>query len=364
MYNGMQIKVYCAHQPQLPQGHKYMSVPGRIFLVAAFASVATSTVARDVVPAETGFNGFIGLGYSYNSIENNEIAGLALGSYDEFTHESIDSIFSSPDGTTEGLPTMKFKFSYTLESRTEFYFGQDLIDAATFDFTNQLGVRQELGDKSNVSVGYVFSGIPTKVWEDPFVENQPRAKSDRESAGARIAYNSIFGSNFDLQYTYRKIDIDTERSGQWLDLTPAQTKLLERDGDQHNVRFGYAIDLGGNDSLYPELVYVKDDRDGDAVSSDQWGLQLTYANVSERFNLALTGNYSSSDYDKTHPIYGKTRDDDNWGVGVALFDKTLLRMLGKNWWATASGGYYKTDSNIDFYDSELWSLGLGVMYRL
>jgi hypothetical protein len=231
-----------------------------------------------------------------------------------------------------------------------------------FDFTQQLGVRQELRDKSNVSAAYVFSGIPTKVWEDPFVQGQKRAKTDRDSQGIRLSYGDILGSKAQLQYTYRKIDIDKERSGQFLGLTPAQAGLLEREGDEQTIRAGYLFELGDKESLLPEFVYVNDDRDGDAVSSDQWGVQLTYANRGERFNMALTGSYMTADYDKRHPIYGKTRDDDSWGFGASLFDKRLLSGLGKDWWATAAAGYYETDSNINFYDSTLWTVGLGVMY--
>jgi len=195
------------------------------------------------------------------------------------------------------------------------------------------------------------------------VERQTRAKTNRDSQGVRVDYNRILGSNADLQYTYRKIKIDTERSGQWLGLSPGQRNQLEREGNQHTVRFGYLFKLGDRDSLYPELTYTKDDRDGDAMKSNQWGVQLTYTNFGERYNLALTGAYDSFKYDKTHPIYLKTRDDSSWGVGATVFDKNLLSFLGKDWWATASGGYYESDSNISFYKAELWSVGLGVMYR-
>jgi hypothetical protein len=195
------------------------------------------------------------------------------------------------------------------------------------------------------------------------VEGQKRGKSDRDSQGIRLGYGRIFGSRAHLQYTYRKIDINHERSGQFLGLTPGQQDSLKREGNQHELRFGYQFDLGNRESLVPELIYVDDDRDGGAVSAERWGVQLTYAKGSERYNLALTGSYMYGDYNQRHPIYGKTRDDDTWGVGGTLFDKSLLRSLGKNWWATATAAYYEGDSNINFYDSTLWTMGVGVMYR-
>jgi hypothetical protein len=345
------------------QGDKQMSRRAFSISIGALAAAVSFPSLSAGVPNETGWNGFVQLGYSYNGIENNEVAGIGAGNYKEFTPESIDSIYASPDEVTEGLPAFNFKLSYTFDSRTELFAGRELVDAVRFDFTQQVGVRQELNDKSNVSAAYVFSGIPTKVWEDPFVQGQKRTKTDRDSQGIRLTYGDILGSRAQLQYTYRKIDIDNERSGQFLGLTPAETKLLKRDGDEQSIRAGYLFELGDKESLLPEVIYVNDDRDGDAVSSEQWGMQVTYANRGERFNLALTGSYVFSDFDKRHPIYGKTREDDNWGFGASLFDKRLLSSLGKDWWATATAGYYQTDSNINFYNSTLWTVGVGAMYR-
>lgn len=332
-------------------------------VLGALAALASGQALSAPVPKETGWNGFVQLGYSYNGVENNEIAGVGIASYTEFTPATINSIFDSPNGVTEGLPTYNFKVSYTFDSRTEVFAGRDLIDAVRFDATQQLGVRQELSDKSNISAAYVFSGLPTKVWEDPYVQGQKRAKTDRDSQGIRLTYGDILGTRAQLQYTYRKINIDDERSGQFLGLPPSEARLLKRDGDEQSIRAGYLFDLGNRESFLPEIIYVDDNRDGHAMKSQQWGMQLTYAKGGDRYNMALTGSYLRADYDKRNPIYGKTRDDDSWGFGASLFDKRLLSSLGKDWWATAAAGYYESDSNINFYDSTLWTVSLGAMYR-
>ena len=143
-----------------------------------------------------------------------------------------------------------------------------------------------------------------------------------------------------------------------------QKTTLKEVGERAGYSRGLAhARFGNKETLLPELIYVNDDRDGGAVSSDQWGVQLTYASIGARYNLILTGNYSESDYDQTHPIYGKTRNDNGWGAGMVVFDKQLMQGLGKDWWASATVGYYESDSNINFYDSTLWTVGLGVMYR-
>lgn len=335
----------------------------RNLMAGLLAVCAGSAQAALNVPENSGFSGFVQLGYSYNGVENNEVAGIGIANYTDFTRSQINSVFDSPKEVTEGLPTFNYLLSYTFDSRTELYFGRELVDAVRFDFTQQLGVRQELRDKSNLSIAYVFSGIPTKVWEDPFLAGAPRSKTDRKSSGLRLGYGRILGSEAYLQYTFRKIDIDKERSGQALGLSTADANLLRRDGDQSELRFGYKFEVDAKNSLVPEIIYTNDNRDGDAVSADTVGVQLTYANMGTRFNTVLTAGFSSSDYDKRNPIYGKTREDDTWGVGGTVFDKSLLSFLGKGWRATATAGYYEGDSNIDFYNSTLWTFGVGAMYK-
>jgi Protein of unknown function (DUF2860) len=335
----------------------------RILLSGVLAALASTTCVAKDVPKESGFSGYVQLNYSYAGVENNEVAGIGIGGYQDFTRSRINSIYTSPNGVTEGLPGFAYNFSYTFDSRTELFLGREVVDAVRFDFTQQLGVRQELADKSNLSIAYVFSGIPTKVWEDPYVAGTSRNKTDRTASGLRLGYGRILGSQTYLQYTYRKIDIDKERSGQALGLTNAQRSLLKRDGDQGEFRLGYNFDMGNDVSLVPEIIYTDDNRDGHAMKNSQWGAQLTYASKGERFNTVLTGGYSTADYDKANPIYGTTRNDDTWGVGGTLFDKELLRSLGKGWLATVTAGYYETDSNTDFYDSQLWTMGVGAMYR-
>ena len=337
-------------------------------LAGALACAAGPSWALDPMPAESGFSGFAELGWSYTGIKSNLVAGIGIGSYDEITPEAVDSIFDSPDSRGEGLPLFNFFFGYTFDSRTQIFLGRDLLNVARFDFTNQLGVRQEFRDKSVLSGGFVFSGIPSKLWEDPYVEGRTRAKTDRDSSGARLSYDRILGSNALLQYTYRKIDIDTERSGDFLvaqgRLNPGDRGLLERDGKEHRVELAYRFKLGENRTLIPQVDYIYDNRDGEAIKSNTLGLQLTYLFQGQRFNWAFNGGYSYSDYDKNNPIYNKGEESDNYGVGARFYDTKLLsNWLGQGWSVGANGGYYKIDSNISFHDQTVWSVGASVLYR-
>lgn len=339
-----------------------------IAALSAFAAISEPSWAIEPMPKESGFGGFAELGWSYTSIKSNEVAGIKLGNYDEITPESIDSVFDNPDERTEGLPLFNYFLSYTFDSRTQIFLGRDVYNVASFDSANQLGVRQEFGDKSVLGVGYVFAGIGAKVWEDPYVEGQNRQSTERDAKGARLSYDRILGSDAFFQYTYRKIDIDTERSGDYLvsqgRLNPADRGRLDRNGKQQLVEVGYRFKVSDNRVLIPQVAYTYDNRDGEAMKSDTIGLQLTYLYQGQRFNWAFSGGYSYSDYDKSNPIYGKTQESDNYGFGARVYDTKLLsNWLGQGWAVGLNGGWYEVDSNIDFYDATVWSLGASVLYR-
>jgi opacity protein-like surface antigen len=62
-------------------------IAGALVGIAGFPSVQAAAV-----PEQPGWSGFVQLGYSYNGVENNEVAGTGIGGYTEFTPESIDRL--------------------------------------------------------------------------------------------------------------------------------------------------------------------------------------------------------------------------------------------------------------------------------
>ena len=129
------------------------------------------------------------------------------------------------------MPLINGEVTYTFAaSRTQLYFGNQLEDFIQFDFSTLLGVRHELGDKSLIAASYVFSSVPTEVWEDPYLTNQRRSKTDRDSNGLRLEWDKIAGTGLGIQYTYRNIELDDEMSGQSLRLSASEMDLLDREG--------------------------------------------------------------------------------------------------------------------------------------
>jgi hypothetical protein len=329
---------------------------------------AGSAMALDPIPQESGFSGFIRPGVGYLRFKSNLVASF-LG-YD-LSEKSIGSVNDKPDAESNGLFLIPFSIEYTFAStRTQLFLGTDLTDLVRFDMSQQFGVKQGIGSLGILQGGVLFSGIPAKVWEDPYVENRDRDDTDRDSMGARLVWDRILGSQLQVQYTYRNIDIDDEKSGQFLigqgRLTSAQAKLLERDGDRHVADISYRFNFDKQHILAPAFIYGYNDLDGDAMKNDSYDLQLTYAYFGNPF--AFTGNVSigQAEYDDDNPIYNKDQEDDRYGIQGTLYYKNpwdwgLFGSKPMNFYIGAA--YVKVDSNIDFYDQEAIMTTAGVFFK-
>lgn len=314
------------------------------------------------VPEESGVSGFVNIGAAYLEVKTNMISGNELVTFGD---DTIDSIFRSPDSESQAIPIINGEVTYTFGgSQTQVFLGNQLEDILQFDTATLLGVRKELDDKGTAEVSYVFSGIATEVWADPYVANVKRDETDRNSNGIRLEWDRLYGSNFGVQYQWRKIDIDNERSGMLggLGLTPGQISLLDREGEHHRGEVYYTWRLGGGHALVPAFRYGKSDLDGDAMASDLYAFRLNYAFRSAKYSIVVTGSVGNEEFDKSNPIYGKTREDEIYGIGVTGF---LHQPLGlpKGLSLVGTVGYYESDSNIDFYNGQAFMLGTSILYN-
>ena len=125
----------------------------------------------------------------------------------------------------------------------------------------------------------------------------------RESTGGRLVWDKILGSELQLQYTYRKIDIGSERSGEFLGLSSHDRNLLDRTGDYQEGTVLYRFKLGEKHRLIPEFRLGYDNRDGDSMANTAYEFALTYSYLGDPITLVLNGYVGYADYDKKNPDY-------------------------------------------------------------
>lgn len=326
---------------------------------------ADFATALEPIPKKSGFSGFIRPGVGYMRFKSNMVASF-LGF--DLSDEKIDSLSDSPDSQSTGIALVPFELAYTFAStRTQLFVGTDLTDLIRFDFTQQGGIKQEIGKLGILQGGFLFSGIPAKVWKDPYLVGEDRDDTKRRANGGRLTWDRIFGSQLQVRYTYRNIDIGSEKSGDSIpSLTNSERDRLDRNGDRHIGEMWYRFNFAQKHWLAPSFVYANNDLDGGAMAGDAYDLQLTYSYFGEPFTFIANGFIGQEDYDKRNPIFNKTRDDDRYGITAQILYRNPWnwKLFGSNPMNFyISGAYVKTDANIDFYDQEAIFATAGVFFR-
>ena len=339
-------------------------------IALAFALLSTAIPAHAIqpMPEQSGFSGFINVGAGGTNTESNMIAGNDMS---ETGNKRIDSLTDSPSSSTNAMPVINFDLNYTFaDTRTQIFAGNRLEDLIRFDTSSVLGIRQELPDKSSVRIAYAFTSFPSSIWEDPYVTGIDREKTERSAEGLRLGYDRILGTQLEAEFTWRKITIDSEQSGEALSqgsdpefpLTNAEAALLDRNGSMYTGKLTspFAFQQGRH-LIIPTLEYTRQDLDGDAMAFRRYGMMLSYVLNGPKFNFVTNLYCSRSDFDEENPIYEVTREDDILGASFSTFYKQFLGVPQMNLVGTIAS--YHSDSNIDFYDSRISMATVSVMYR-
>jgi hypothetical protein len=333
-----------------------------VFLILA-VGVGSTAKAIEPIPSTPGWRGFVLLGAGYADLRSNLVAGNTLI---DIGQPTIGSVGDRPRSDDTFHPVVTGEINYTFGNGWQAFFGTALEDAVTLDGVTQLGVRRDLGSAGIVQGGFLFSGIPTQVWEDPYAEGVRRDDTDRDSTGLRLQWDRILGTALELTFSYRDISIDTESSGEGVTSVACDAvcrDLLRRDGDQYHFDASYLFRLGAGQRhlVRPMFRYTIDDRDGAAVSSDAYRLQLSYVFLGNGYTVASNIAYGSSRFDARNPIFGARTDTDGVVVDATLFYR--LPFEGGRWQAVGSVLWGEGDSDVAFHDTELFMISAGVLYR-
>lgn len=336
-------------------------------LPAVFATfalgISSPAIAIEPIPETPGWGGFVVVGGGYAELRSNFVAGNSLVSIGS---KRFDSLGARPSADDTFFPVVTGEINYTFGDGWQAFFGTSLEDAVTLDGVTQLGARKDLGEAGIVQAGFLFSGIPTETWEDPYAEDVRRKETDRDSTGFRLQWDRVLGSAFELTFSYRDISIDKERSGQGVLSATCDAdcqRLLRRDGDQYSFDVSYLFRLGAarNHLLRPRVRYTLDDRDGDAVSADSYLLQLTHVYINPGSTLVTNVAYGQTKRDSRNPIFGTKTDSDRFAIDATLFYR--LPAMAPGWQAVTSVLWGEDDSDVSFHDNRIFTASVGVMYR-
>jgi hypothetical protein len=334
-----------------------------LILALGASAAAPLAFAIEPIPEIPGWRGFVVGGVGYTDVKSNLVAGNGIL---DIGRDTINTIYDAPQSDSAWHPVFTGEINYTFEDQWQVFLGTSLEDAVTLDGVVQFGVRKDLGAAGVMQGGYLFSGIPTQTWEDPYAEGVKRDETDRDSSGLRLQWDRVMGSAFELTFSWRDISIEKERSGQGVTSVSCDVAcqdLLRRDGDQYSfdVSYLFKVGEGSRHLLRPMVRYTIDDREGEAISGDAYRLQLSYVFLGQGYTVASNVAFGGSSEDERNPLYGVTTDSNRYIVDTTLFYR--LPAASGRWQALGSITWGKDDSNVRFYDSEVFNVNVGVMYR-
>ncbi len=335
-------------------------------IAAVISAMAIPALALDPIPEEAGFGGFVNLGVSGGSIESNFLARVP-GVDVDLSSDTIHGL-GSPDDENIVLPSFNYNLGWTFaDQKTRVFIGSDLESFLRFETGTMLAVQHDFDNIGNMQLSLLASSAPgVEVWADPYLQGDNRSNTEFTSNGGRFTWDKIFGSNFEIKASTRKIEIDNENSGAQLVsngvITAAESKLLDREGDVARIEVGYVAEFdGGTHILRPAVAYIDRDLDGDAMSQDGVELLVHYAYQNSDIKWVTTATYQKLDGDKVNPIFNKVNDEDVYGIASQLFFPGAFGL--ENWTPNVGVVWADADADIDFNSSKGWVINAGMFYK-
>jgi hypothetical protein len=285
-----------------------------------------------------GFSGRLSVGAGYMTSTDQ------LETTDE--NKRIDSLSGDADWYDKFMPLVLFDLRYTFaESGRQVYFGTPLEPSGPPGLS--LGFVQPFSDGSRLDIS-VFTRPMSEVWRDPYLTNTGRDETREYKYGTRFAYQEIFGSGFNLSYTFSRVDVNVDDIGD-------RFNDLERDGYIHNAEVEYGFKLGKTMTLSPGFELSIGDIDGDANAYKGYEFGLGFRKFFNSYQLMLKAAFGWDDYDDKHPVFSKTRNDTNYSI-FGMFTRSDL--FGLDYlFATLMAGYRYRDSNIGFLNAQTFMSG-------
>ncbi|MBW2636241.1 MAG: DUF2860 family protein [Deltaproteobacteria bacterium] len=283
-----------------------------------------------------------------------ETGFLYLQRADNFSTDSdalIGSLGEEVESESSIVPVVLFNLSSGYGRANAVYFETDTAGGEEFELS--LGTVIPLGERENIlNISVIY--VPFReVWTNPYQTGNSRQETDVTKYGGKVSLGAIAGTPLGLRFKVASVDVEDDEAGE---LYPS----LARDGIIYEVSADYRMGLTRDFSVTPSLTYERADFDGASNSYDGYGASLRLIYRSPPFLLVPIFAYSFDQYDESHPLFGKKREDSRFSMFLTAQISGLFGAPGL--YFKVITGYVATDSNIDFCDSDGTFAGMTVGY--
>ncbi len=327
---------------------------GKYFIWIGLLVLGTVSIpaARGNAEIWNGFSGYIQPMVGVASVKSASSVG------DD--NARIDALDQEGKSETIIVPMLEWNAGYGFaEERARIWAGSSEDTASEGGGLLELGASYTLGDGSRILLAYTPPVLNGDVWEDPFLVGRNRVETDMTSQGIRVGVESVFGLPLSLSYNYTIEDIDQDRAGTSLSsLSAGDRERLKRSGKNHQADIRYDIDLGHGFALQPGVNFTRGEADGAANRFDQYGCAIALGYTLNKASFSVATVVGRSEYDERHPVFGKTREDDIYGLNLGMNYRAPFNVESLS--LVLYTVFSRRDSNIKFYDERVLMSGFGV----
>lgn len=332
--------------------------------ILAIASWLAVTPALALEPiGKPGWSGYVSIGVGFGGVKTNMLDSVS--GFDVSLGKDRINDLGSPSTETLILPMFAAEAGYTFSNgKTRFFLGNDFRDYVQFDRSTVFALRHDFDSVGTLQLAYLSTPLAnTEVYSDPYQTDIKREGTGFQEDGLRLTWDRILGTGFELKVSHTEADLDRERSGQALELSPEDQASLDRNGDILNAELGYLFKVGGRHFLRPSVVYVDRDLDGEAMATESILFEVShvYSRPESGLRLVTKAGYGQQDSDAINPIFQRKLEGDRYSLASSAYFAGAFGW--KNWVPHMGFFYARADADIDFYESELWALNAGVFRR-
>ncbi len=301
-----------------------------LLITFCFITAPMTLHAQGPEGSESGFSGRLQAGAFFMQTDSQ----LSTEDTNRRT-EDLDGPADTHD-LSSGLASAYLRYQF--ENGTALYAGNPLEVGEGFALA--AGVSRPM---ASGTLDVAATWLPVKeVWKNPYQTVIARDQTDVDVYGLRVQLQEIAGSPWEVNFSIDRIEIKDDEIG---DIE----NDLKRSGLVHELGVKYTLPLQPGIILSPELNYTYGDIDG--RSNSYQGIKFGVLMQRVRPPWVIIGIVSGSydQYQKAHPLFGKTRHES----GITTFAQVMrLNLFGmERLFASAGAGYVWSDANIDFFDS-------------
>lgn len=283
-----------------------------------------------------------------------------LGAQDNFIQLGAGYLNEKDNFSSESKKTINSYDSAKSQSEViadiSFYYGKNIDDSIKLYAGSEFGAFV-LGSEIETNTGVFDLGLKGGVdegWENPFLLNSDRKKSDIGELGLYMGWGIPLSKGIFTSFGYEYSEVEYDKDSVHTD--------LKRDGKKHIVYLENMIEIDKDKEFILTPFYEKYDAVGDASSYKTGGLQALYLNrFDSNIELALSANFAKKEFDKINPVLNKKIDATLSGIVVSIKFNDPFEL--KNYYISLTTGYEKEDANHNFYDKHTTYGILGIGYK-